>query len=295
MTINALGIYEKALPADMSWQETFELVHELGFNFLEFSIDESDDRLARLDWTDHDRSLFRQAMWRTGSRINTLMLSGHRRFPLGASDPDTRSQALEMMDKAIDLAVDLGIRNIQMAGYDVYYEPKTQSSRELFIENLETCVQMAAKKMVMLSIETMDDPFMNSLEKVVYVKSQIHSPWLQAYPDLGNLTAWSQNEVGREIETYIDNIVAVHLKDTKPVTDSFPGQFRDLAFGEGTVDFEACLRTFARLQYAGSYTIEMWTQKANDPVAEVRKAKAQFDALFERVGIRQEPVALIKR
>lgn len=290
MTINALGIYEKALPQDLSWKETFELVHDLGFNFLEFSVDESDERLARLDWSNHDRELFRQAMWKTGSRINTLMLSGHRRFPLGASDPQTRHQSLSMMDKAINLALDLGIRNIQMAGYDVYYEPKTQASRELFIENLETCVQLAAKKMVMLSIETMDDPFMNSLEKVVYLKSQIHSPWLQAYPDIGNLTAWPQNEVGRELETYIDNIVAVHLKDTKPVTSTFPGQFRDLAFGEGTVDFEACLRTFTRLRYSGSYTVEMWTQNDDNPVGEIRRAKTLFDTLFDRVGIKQEPV-----
>ncbi len=94
-----------------------------------------------------------------------------------------------MMRKAIDLAVDLGIRNIQLAGYDVYYEPKTLLSREYFVENLRKCVDMAAKKLVMLSIETMDDPFINSLDKVTYYKSQVRSPWLQAYPDVGNLTA----------------------------------------------------------------------------------------------------------
>ncbi|RMC42035.1 xylulose 5-phosphate 3-epimerase, partial [Lactobacillus sp. ESL0233] len=30
MTTNALGIYEKALPQDLSWRETFELTHDLG-------------------------------------------------------------------------------------------------------------------------------------------------------------------------------------------------------------------------------------------------------------------------
>lgn len=290
MTVNAVGIYEKALPAGLSWEETFDLVHELGFNFLEFSVDESDERLARLDWTEAERAAFREAMWKTGSRINTLMLSGHRRFPLGSADPAVRGKALEMMDKAIDLAVDLGVRNIQMAGYDVYYEPKTESSREWFIENLRTCVDMAAKKMVMLSIETMDDPFLNSLSKVDYLKTQIHSPFLQAYPDVGNLTAWPENDVAHEIESNIDNIVAVHLKDTKPVTADFPGQFKEVPFGDGTVDFEAVLRLFNRLGYNGSYTVEMWTSKAADPIAEVTAAKAYFDRLFERVGITQEPI-----
>ena len=90
MTVNALGIYEKALPPSKDWERTVKLGHERGFNFLEFSVDESDERLARLDWSDREREAFRQAMWRTGSRINTLMLSGHRRFPLGSADPATR-------------------------------------------------------------------------------------------------------------------------------------------------------------------------------------------------------------
>ena len=115
MTENALGIYEKALPQSLTWEEKFNLVHDLGFNFIEFSIDESDERLARLDWTREERQEFRDAMWKTNSRINTMMLSGHRRYPLGSKDPVIRQKSLEMMQKAIDLAVDLGIRNIQMA------------------------------------------------------------------------------------------------------------------------------------------------------------------------------------
>lgn len=150
-------------------------------------------------------------------------------------------------------------RNIQLAGYDVYYEPKTLLSREYFVENLRKCVDMAAKKLVMLSIETMDDPFINSLDKVTYYKSQVRSPWLQAYPDVGNLTAWPTNDVGRKIESNIDNIVAVHLKDTKPVGETSKGVFKRVPFGEGAVDFEACLRIFKRLGYQGSYTVEMWT------------------------------------
>ena len=59
------------------------------------------------------------------------------------------------------------------------------------MENLKTCVEMAAKKMVMLSIETVDNPFLNSLSKVDYLKTQIHSPFLQAYPDAATeATPW---------------------------------------------------------------------------------------------------------
>ena len=290
MTVNALGIYEKALPPTLNWKQKFELVHELGFNFLEFSIDESDERLQRLNWSRKERSEFRAAMWKTHSRINTLMLSGHRRFPLGSADPQVREQALVMMQQAIDLAVDLGIRNIQLAGYDVYYEPKTVQSHELFLENLQKCVEMAAKKLVMLSIETMDDPFLNSLTKIAQVKKQIASPWLQAYPDLGNISAWPENDVINDLENNFAQIVAVHLKDTKKVTPTFKGQFKEVPFGKGDVDFLGCLKALKRLDYNGSYTVEMWTESAADPIAEVKKAKAFFTELFNQAGIQQEKI-----
>ncbi|WEV71079.1 L-ribulose-5-phosphate 3-epimerase [Lactobacillus sp. ESL0785] len=292
MTVNSLGIYEKALPQNLSWQETFELVHQLGFNFLEFSIDESDERLARLDWTRAERQKFRDLMWLTDTRINNLMLSGHRRFPLGSADPAVRQKSLEMMQKAVDLCVDLGIHNIQMAGYDVYYEQKTALSREYYVENLIKCVHMAAKKNIMLSIETMDDPFINNLSKIAHYHQLTKSPWLQAYPDLGNLSAWPENDVPAELENYIDTICAIHLKDSQKVTPTFKGQFKNVPFGAGCVDFVGLLRELVRLDYNGSFTIEMWSGDNGDANAidEVKAAKSFFDKIFMQVGITQEAV-----
>ncbi len=287
----SLGIYEKALPRTESWVERLKMVRDLGFNFLELSVDESDERLARLDWTAAKRAKVRDACWQTGVRIHTLMLSGHRRFPLGSADPAIREKSLTMLCKAIDLASDLGVRNVQLAGYDVYYEPKTLASREYFIENLKRGVAYAAAKEVMLAIETMDDPFLNSLSKIKTIKDEIPSPWLQAYPDLGNLSACPENNVGRELELGIANIVSVHLKDTQAVTAKSKGQFRDVPFGAGVVDFAGCLRTLKRLDYSGAFTIEMWTEKAADPIQEVKQAKDFFDPLFVQAGFVQEPVA----
>lgn len=290
MTVNSLGIYEKALPQDISWRETFELTHELGFNFYEFSIDESDERLARLDWTQEERGKFRDLLWSTNTRINNLMLSGHRRFPLGSADSAIRQRSLEMMQKAVNLCVDLGIHNIQMAGYDVFYEEKTELSREYYVENLIKCVHMAAQKNIMLSIETMDDKFINNLAKIKHYHNIVKSPWLQAYPDLGNLCAWPENDVPAELENYIDTICAIHLKDSQKVTPTSKGQFKNVRFGQGCVDFVGLLRLLVRLDYHGSFTIEMWSGDNGDEnaIEEVKAAKAFFDRIFAQVGIKQE-------
>ena len=38
-----VGIYEKALPVDLVWEERLRLAAQAGFDFVELSIDESDE------------------------------------------------------------------------------------------------------------------------------------------------------------------------------------------------------------------------------------------------------------
>lgn len=138
-----IGLYEKALPSGWSWQERLDAVKELGFDFLEISIDESEERLARLDWTNEQIAEFKEAIAVSGIAIHSLCLSGHRRFPFGSVDVKKQEKALSMMKKAIQLAYRLGIRIIQVAGYDVYYEKKSIETREAFIRGLRASIKEA--------------------------------------------------------------------------------------------------------------------------------------------------------
>ena len=268
----ALGIYEKALPRDTDWHEKFTLAAAAGYEFVELSIDETDRRLARLDWSASERAAVRDAVAATGVRVPSLCLSGHRRFPLGSEDPATRERALTMMKRAIELAVDLGVRTIQVAGYDVYYDPGNATTRRNFVEGIRRAVGWAAKAGVMLSVEIMDHPLINSIGRFLDLAERIRSPWFSVYPDIGNLSAWG-NDIERELTRGIERITAIHLKDTKAVTGTFGGQFRDVPFGEGCVDFVACFRTLAKLEYTGPFVIEMWTERAADPMRAVRDAR----------------------
>lgn len=91
------------------------------------------------------------------------------------------------------------------------------------------------------------------------------SPWFGVYPDVGNLSAWG-NDVLAELSLGMDKIAAIHLKDTYPVTNSSPGQFRDVPFGEGCIDFTEVFSTLHQLNYRDEFLIEMWTEKAQEPV-----------------------------
>ena len=270
-----LGIYEKALPKDIDWVERIKLVKECGYDFVEISIDETDERLARLDWSDDEINKIHKALIDNGVRIPSMCFSGHRRFPMGSMDERTREKSMELMKKAIIFADKLGIRVIQLAGYDVYYEEGNEQTKKYFIENLKKAVEWAASMEVTLAIEIMDHPFINSITKYMEFSEIINSPWLKVYPDVGNLTAWPTNNTLSELELGIKQgeIVAIHLKDTLAVTDTFPGKFKEVPFGNGCVDFPKVFAKLKELNYKGPFLIEMWTEKSDDPIEEVKKAK----------------------
>ena len=272
MRKHKLGIYEKALPKDLSWQDRLSIAKACGFDFVEISIDETDERLARLDWSKEQRLAIVSAILETEITIPSMCLSGHRRFPFGSHDEQVRQQAYAIMEKAIQLASDIGIRTIQLAGYDVYYEEQDEGTLQRFSEGMQWAIEKAASAQVMLSMEIMDTPFMNSITKWKQWDQLIASPWFTVYPDVGNLSAWG-NDVVKELELGIDSIAAIHLKDTYAVTETCKGQFRDVPFGEGCVDFVNVFNTLQRLNYRGAFLIEMWTEKSDEPIMEIINAR----------------------
>jgi len=267
-----LGIYEKALPFGLDWPGLLGAARAAGYDFVEMSIDESDGRLARTAWTPRERRAFTRAVDDAGVPVRSICLSGHRRFPFGSADPAVRRRAEDLMRGAVELAAETGIRLIQLAGYDVYYEPSTPESVARFGEGLAFSVELAARAEVMLAMEIMDTPFMNSVTKWLAYAERLPSPWFQVYPDLGNLSAWGHH-VPVELAKAAGRIAAVHVKDTLAVRPGFAGQFRDVPFGKGCVDFVAAFRALAALDYRGCFLVEMWTDKAPDPLGEVSRAR----------------------
>ena len=274
-----LGLYEKALPPSMSWEERLRTAAELGFDFVEISVDETDERLARLDWTAGECADVRRAMTATGVPIPTMCLSGHRRFPFGSADPAVRARARDIMEKAVILSRELGIRIVQLAGYDVYYEPSTEDSLRRFEEGLAYACELAERYQVMLSMEIMDTPLMSSITRYKKYKDKLPTPWFTVYPDLGNLTAWG-NDVPSELALGGREIVAVHLKETRAVTPSFPGQFKCVPFGQGCVDFAADFGILERMDYTGSYMMEMWYSPEQDWRVEILRSRQYIEAQF---------------
>ena len=280
-----LGLYEKAMPQELSWERRLQLAAECGFDYVEISIDESDARQARLDWSAGERADVVSAMRNAGVALESMCLSGHRKWPFGAADPKKREYGLTMMDKALELACDLGLRTIQLAGYDYYYETDAcEDSAHYFAENLAKACEMAAVAGVSLGFETMETPFMDTVEKAMRYVDEIDSPFLGVYPDVGNLTNASLiygRSVADDLARGKGHILAAHMKATKA------GQYRDLLFGEGTTDYDGALAQLIP-QGVRRYVCELWylgSASWQDDVGHAaRFVREKIDHALERHG-----------
>jgi predicted hexulose-6-phosphate isomerase len=248
-----LGLYEKSMPNSLALGEKLRETGAAGFDYMELSVDETGEKLARLDWSAAEINALRRSVEESGVPILSICLSGHRRFPLGDPDAAVRERSLAIMEKAVFLAQRLGVRIIQLAGYDVYYKPSDENTRGLFGRNLALAVSMAARAGIILAFETMETPFIDTVEKAMYWVKRIDSPYLQVYPDTGNITNAALSRGGSvtaDLESGRGHLAALHLKESRS------GVYREVPYGTGHVDFAGAAGTAWNLgvrMYVGEF------------------------------------------
>ena len=279
MSKYVLGVYEKAMPNTLSFEKKLRYAKEIGYDYLEISIDETPEKLSRLDWDKKTRDELVSTMKKVGLPIRSLCLSGQRKYPMGSENEEIRKQSMEIIEKAIILADDLGVRIIQLAGYDVYYEKGNDTTRELFMQNLRKAVEIASKHGVILAFETMETSFMDTVKKAHEVVEKISSPFLQIYPDLGNIKNSSliyNHDVIDDIKDGKNHIVAAHIKE------SIVGHYREIPFLTGHVNFKECLTQLWK-QGVRRYVTELWYVGAEDFTLDLKFAVKTFRTMLDEI------------
>ncbi|HEX3040286.1 MAG TPA: L-ribulose-5-phosphate 3-epimerase [Caproiciproducens sp.] len=273
-----LGVYEKSMPDTLSPEEKLLTAKNAGYDFIELSVDESDAKIARLAWSDSEIASVLEAERRAGIRFESICFSAQRKYPLGSRIEDEAHEAKKLFRSAVLFAMKMGIRIIQLQGYDCYYNETTSAStKENFFRNLRKSTLLAAQYGVTLGMETMENDFMNTVEKAMYYVAQINSPYLQVYPDIGNISNATQY-VCKDIRSGYGHIASAHLKET------VPGKFREIPYGSGNVDFPSAIAAL----YEGGvrrYVAEFWCggqENWEQVMADNRDfLQRQFDAAFE--------------
>lgn len=245
-----LGLYEKAISNTLTWEEMFCLAWQSGFDFLELSIDTTEERIGRL-YDAEFISTLKRASKNTGFNVRSLALTANRGFPLGSENAAVRDMGMELVKRAIELAAETGIRLIHLAAYDELDEKCNEHTMSLFQEAVHICAHKAESAGVMLALESMDTGAYCGMDDIMKLLKQVNSPFLGCYADIGNLTA-TGHDPAIEFQKGKGHIVGIHLKD------ALPGVCRDVPFGEGIVDFDSGLHALYASGFRGAFVAETW-------------------------------------
>ena len=244
-----IGVYEKAL-YKKTLPEQIDEAARLGFDLFEISIDETEERTTRLKTPlDMRKQLALQAR-DSGIRLFSICFSAQRRFSMGSTDQALRQKSLQMMQEAIGLCCDLGVRVLQVAGYDVYYEPQTIETQKWFEENLEKSACWAEREGVMLAVETVEK-HITSVESGMDIIQRIDSPWLTLYPDVANLYMNGCDPV-KELSLPENKMTALHMREAPD--DGY------IPFGRGKLDFDGIFRVLEERKFHGPLIVELWNE-----------------------------------
>ena len=284
MKAYALGLYEKAMPSDISWREKLEAAKEAGYDYVELSIDATEEKIGRLDMPKEERLALVELMYEVGLPIRTMCVSALTKYSMGNDKPDYEARAMEILEKSIRFAEDIGVRVVMIPGYDVYYEPSTLETKRRYLKNLKIGAQMAERAGVILGLETMENEFMNTVEKAMKYVTLCGSYYLKVYPDLGNMTNAAvqyQSDVLEDLELGRGNITSLHLKET------LPGRYREVPYGTGHVNFEAAIEKAWEMGIR-RYVTEFWYMGKDNWKDDLHFAYCMMSGLLDKQCVEKQ-------
>ncbi len=210
-------------------------------------------------------------------KILTMCLSGHKRFPLGSSDPEITSAGMKIMEKALELGGRLGIRIIQLSGFDVYdQEERTEETRKRYVDNVFRASRMAERACVMLAIEPVEGNLL-AVRDTMEVVRKIDSHCLQIYPDVANINSLGIDPI-QELPCGKGHIAAVHMRD------SLPGIYdATIPFGSGYLDFDGVFRKLDEIGFCGPLVVEMWNTERTEYMEWIRQAREYMETHIRKV------------
>ena len=235
------GLVFDMVPANLNYADRFKLVRDAGFEVVQ-ALTEPDEQKA---------GAIKQAADAASIRIDSVMNVDHWQYPLSSSDPVVVEKSLAGMRTSL--------HNAKLWGSDVVLlvpavvNPQT-SYRDAWTRSqtqIRKLIPLAEELKVVIAIEEVWNRFLLSpLEMVQYI-GEFHSPWVQAWFDVGNVVLYGYPQDW--IRTLGKRIVKVHLKDFKRTENGYAW----VNLGDGDVDWPAVRQAFGDIGYAGSVIAEL--------------------------------------
>lgn len=249
-----IGLYEKAMRNTLTWKEKLQCAKECGYDYLEISIDATEEKINRIYMDTEEKREIMEAIFDTEIPIGSMSVSALTKYALGDPDQAVRDRGMEIAEKSIQLSSALGVRTVMIPGYDIYYGESTIETKRYFLENIRKIAEIAEREGILVGFETMENNFMNTTGKAVQYVNMVDSAYLKIYPDAGNITnaaVANRHDVCEDLSLGKGKLIALHLKETKPDV------YREVPFLTGHVEFERIINTAWKLGVR-RYVTELW-------------------------------------
>jgi L-ribulose-5-phosphate 3-epimerase len=235
------GLVFDMVPGDASYADRFKLARDAGFQVVQ-ALTEPDERKAEA---------MKQAADGANIRIDSVMNVDHWKYPLSSSDPTVVEKSLDGMRTSLHNATLWGADAVLLVPAVVNPQTSYRDAWTRSQAQIRKLLPLAEQLKVVIAIEEVWNKFLLSpLEMVQYI-GEFHSPWVQAWFDVGNVVLYGYPQDW--IRTLGKRIVKVHLKDFKRKEDGYAW----VNLGDGDVDWPAVRAAFTDIGYAGSVIAEL--------------------------------------
>jgi len=130
----------------------------------------------------------------------------------------------------------------------------------------------------MLAIEPVEG-HITSIHKAVVIVNEIHSPWLQVYPDVANLVAMGFDPVS-ELALGEGHMVGLHIRDAKL------GTSYNIPWGSGTMDFIGVFSQLQRMNFNSPIVIELWHEQDDDYLESARASREYLLSKIQEANLK---------
>jgi L-ribulose-5-phosphate 3-epimerase len=225
------------LPERLGLEERFRLAREVGFEGVEappLSLPEAEK--------------VRAAAEKAGVRLHSVIYGGWH-APLSDPDPAVVERGRRDVEAGLRCARALGADTLLLVPAVVNAKTRYVDAYHRSQRQVRALLPLAERLGVTIAVEEVWNNFLLSpLEFARYV-DEFHSPFLQAYFDVGNVVAFAWPEDW--VRTLGHRIRRVHLKDFKRDSRQF------VNLGDGDVDWPEVRRAFLEVGFQGYMTCEL--------------------------------------
>lgn len=247
------------------WRDEFDRAQELGFDLIEWLVDDEDFALNPLFQPKGRRELG-QAIARTGVEVESLCAHVLTEGAIGRSGADG-AKARKLLGEILRVSADLGIASVVLPLMDGASVRDGGRCVEALVENLRVVLRRAPDASVICLESDLPAGHMISL------LDRIDHANVGVCYDLGNATALGF-DVAAEIACLSGAIREVHIKDRAVGGES-------VMLGQGDTAFGPAFRALSAAGYGGAVIIETpvgddWRAAARGHLAFARSVGAAF-------------------